>query len=292
MMDAHTRRELALRGAAHAELVRIKCGIPRTAAVDPFLLAEKRGCEVRFMSLASLEGVYSPIPRPVIVLGSHRPAGRRAYTCAHELAHHEFRHGTRLDELNVGRCQKDKDPDEFLADIFAAFILMSQGGIRRALKDRKILPTTMESMQVFQLACYFGVGYSTIMDHMTWTLKILHPEKREELLRIQPRELKAQFGCVPQSEVVLVDELWRDRAVDLEVGDILVLYKDAVVEGGPQLIQHGNFDGRPSFKAVSKGYARAFHRTIDWGVNIRIASKQYQGLAQHRFLGEPKEGVQ
>jgi Zn-dependent peptidase ImmA (M78 family) len=121
-MNNNARRELILRAAAHAERVRIKCSIARTASVDPFLLANKQGCEVRFMSLPSLEGVYSPTPRSVIIIGSQRPKGRRRFTCAHELGHHEFKHGARVEELNAGRFQKNKDSDEFLADMFGAFL--------------------------------------------------------------------------------------------------------------------------------------------------------------------------
>ncbi len=154
------------------------------------------------------------------------------------MGHHEFKHGTRVEKLNAGRFQGDKDPDEFLADMFAAFLLMSQGSIRRALKDRHIQPQGVNPMQVFRLACYLGVGYGTLIDHMTWTLRLLDPHQREGLLQVQPKELKAQLGGLPQSEVVLVDGFWRDRAVDLEIGDILVLHQGAAVEDGPRLAPH------------------------------------------------------
>ncbi|MBI4764643.1 MAG: ImmA/IrrE family metallo-endopeptidase [Deltaproteobacteria bacterium] len=291
-MNTYARRELILRAAAHAENVRIACTVARTASVDPLLLAEKRDCEVRFMSLPSLEGVYSPTPRSVIILGSQRPRGRRAFTCAHELGHHEFKHGARVEELNNGRFQRNKDPDEFLADMFAAFLLMSQGSVRRAFKDRQIQPNRVEPMQVFRLSCYFGVGYSTLIDHMSLTLGLLLPNQRERLLQTQPKELKANFGGAPYSEVVLVDEFWRDRAVDLEIGDILVLYKGVVVEDGPRLTPHGTIDGQEMFKAAARGYIRAFHNNSDWAVNIRIAPKHYEGLARYRFLEDPEESTQ
>ncbi|MGA3113508.1 MAG: ImmA/IrrE family metallo-endopeptidase [Syntrophobacteraceae bacterium] len=288
-MNALSRRELALRAAAHAELVRLKCNIQRTSAVDPFQVAEMRGCEIRLMSLPSLEGAYAPTPRPVIILGSQRPAGRRAFTCVHELGHHEFKHGTRLEELNATRFQSYKDPDEFVADMFGAFLLMSQGSIRRALKDRQIQPDRFQSDQAFGLASFFGVGYSTLIEHMTWTLRLLQPKQRETLLKIQPKELKAQYGCPPQSELILVDELWKNRAVDLEIGDILVLQKGVVLEDSPRLNPHGTIDGQQMFRAVSRGYVRASLEENEWAVNIRISSKHYQGLARYRFLPDPEE---
>ena len=291
-MDTNARRELTLRATALSERVRIECNIARTAAVDPILVTEKRNCEVRFMSLPSLEGVYSPNPRPVVVLGSQRPSGRRAFTCAHELGHHEFKHGARLDEFDTGRFQSDKEPDEFLADMFAALLLMSQGSVRRALKDRGIQPQSIEPMEVFRLACYFGVGYGTLIDHMTWTLRFLTRQQRKSLLRTQPKNLKSQFGGTPQSEVVIVDSLWRDRAVDLEIGDILILPQGVVVEDSLRLAPHDTVDVQQRFKAVSRGYIRAFHENSGWAVNIRVASKHYQGLARYRFLDDPEEDIQ
>lgn len=288
-MGASSRRELALQAAAHAEHVRIKCAIAQAAAVDPLLVAEKQGCEVRFMALPSLDGAYSPTPRPVIVLGSQRPKGRRAFTCAHELGHHEFKHGARIEELNARQFQKYTDSEEFLADMFATFLLMSQASVRRALKDREIQLHGVQPMQVLRLACYFGVGYGTLIDHMALTLKLLGPQQRESLLQTQPKELKAHFSCSPQSDVILVDGLWRDRAVDLDIGDILVLHQGVAVEDGPCLTPHGTNDGQQMFKAVSRGYIRAFHKSSDWAVNIRVASKHYEGLAQYRFLHDPEE---
>jgi Zn-dependent peptidase ImmA (M78 family) len=61
-------------------------------------LAEQEGVEVRFSALPSAEGIYSP-GKPVIVVSSLRPAGRQAYTGAHELGHHIYGHGEQFDEL-------------------------------------------------------------------------------------------------------------------------------------------------------------------------------------------------
>lgn len=92
-MDWKQRQQLASLAAMEASRLRLFAKIPRTAPIDPIETAIKCGCEVRFLSLASLEGIYSPEPSPTIILGSERPAGRRAFTCAHELGHHIFNHG-------------------------------------------------------------------------------------------------------------------------------------------------------------------------------------------------------
>lgn len=290
-MDPHTRKQLVLKAAARAEHIRAKCGISPTSSVDPISVAEQRGCEVIYMSLPSLEGVYSPAPRPAIVLGSERPAGRRAYTCTHELGHHEFKHGERVEELKNGKSQMTKDPDEFLADMFAANLLMSQASIRHALKVRSLDIKKIEPMQVLCLASFFGVGYGTLIDQMTFTLGLLNHELRDHLRKVKPKDIKARFDCAPSSELIVVDAFWQGRAVDLEVGDTLVLHPGIIMEDKPRILRNKVIDGQPTFKAVARGLIRAYHNSNDWAVNIRIAPKQYAGLAQYRFLDDPEEDL-
>jgi hypothetical protein len=55
------------------------------------------------------------------------------------------------------------------------------------------------------------------------------------------------------------------------------------------MIENGVIVGQPTFKAISRGYVRAFNESKDWAINIRIAPKQYEGLAQYRFLDDPAE---
>jgi Zn-dependent peptidase ImmA (M78 family) len=288
-MDFSTRRQLILKAAAQAKVARTKYKIRQGSAIDPISIAEACGCEVRFMALSSLEGLYSPTPKPVIILGSERPAGRRAYTCAHEIGHHEFNHGTRIDDCVNKNVSENNDPDEFLADMFAAFLLMPKTSLQKALKARNIEPQQIEPLQVFRMASYLNVGYGSLINHMTWTLGILNRQQCKSLLRTQPKEIKSMFGGSPQGEVIIVDELWHGRPVDLEIGDILVLPKDAILEQTQLLSSNGMFDSQNTYKAVARGYARAFTNDVDWGVNIRIASKHYQGLARFRFFEDPEE---
>ena len=292
MMDFQARRNLVLKATAQAEIIRVKSNVSGTETVDPIDIAEQRGCDIRFMSLPSLEGIYSPEPRPTIVLGSERPAGRRAFTCAHELGHHEFKHGMRVEKLNTDSSKSSEDSDEFLADVFAGILLMPKAGIHRALKARHYELKKITPIQLFRLASFFGVGYTTLIVHMTWTLSLLdsHHGKRMTVAAHKIlKEIKKHFGGESGYELVLTDEAWSGRAIDLEVGDTLVLLRGAVVESGKHLQQQGIVDGQPVFKVVARGYSRAYSKTSEWAANIRIAPKHYEGLAQYRFLDDPEE---
>lgn len=291
MIDFPTRRRLTLKAASLAQIVRVKCKINNTAAIDPITVAETLGCEVWFMPLPSLEGMYTPTPRSVIILGSERPAGRRAFTCAHEIGHNECKHGARIDEFVNDNTPETDDLDEFTANMFAAFLLMPKSIIQKTLKERNLQPQTIDPRQIFSMASYLNVGYGTLISHMTWTLNLLNRQQCKDLLRTQPKKLKAQFGGSPQGEVIIVDRLWQDRTVDLEVGDILVLHSDARLEEKSLLKFSGTTDGHKTYIATARGYTRAFEENTGWAANIRIAPKFYEGLARFRFYPDPEEGI-
>lgn len=291
-MNFQTRKKLVLKATAQAERVRLKCNLGRHETADPIVIAEQRGCEVRFMSLPSLEGIYSPEPKPTIVLGSERPAGRRNYTCAHELGHHEFKHGMRVEELNIGGKESSNDVDEFLVDMFAGTLLMPKAGVLHEFKIRGYELQNIESIQLFKLATFFSVGYGALIEHMTWTLNLMSMQQRTELLKIAPKKHKAIFGGDPGFETVIADENWTNRAIGLEVGDTLVLPNGAVVEDGPHFERYSVVDGLPVFKAIKRGYSRTYSEKNEWAANIRIAPKNYEGLSIYRFLDDPGENTE
>lgn len=289
MMYRTDRKQLAFKAAAHAQFVLAQCKALPGIPIDPIEIAIQRNCEVRFMSLPSLEGIYSPDPRPTIVLGSQRFSGRRAYTCAHELGHHEFEHGTKIEELRKNNSNNQTDPDEFTADMFAAFLLMPQGIVRSVLRKWEIDTDLIEPMQVFALSAYFRVSYGAFIDHLTFTLKILSPNQRKELKKVAPKELKARFGGLPQKEVFLVDYRWVGRAVDLEIDDLLVLPENVAIDNSIIIEKVETKGKQVTFKARDKGYCRAFDDRKGWAVNIRITSRNYEGLSGYRFLNEPED---
>ena len=290
-MDRASRIQLARQAAARAERVRIRCGVEIAAPVDPIKIAEDCGCEVRLVPLTSLEGMYSPTPRPTIVLGSQRPSGRRTFNCIHELGHHEFKHGVRLDQLvdHAGSVH----PDEHLVDMFAGFLLMSQTAVRRAVKDRDVRLSSLTPLDVFRLASFFGVGYSTMINHLTWSLQVIDSKQANRLLRTLPKDLKGIFGGQPDSEVVLADTHWRGRAADLEIGDTLVLPNSVAVDDESKVQRIGVIDDQLLYKAVGRGYARAYSTVgAEWAINVRVAPKHFCLFVRIHGLSQVPADVQ
>lgn len=150
------RAALARRAIIAAIRARQAAKTDTTVPISIFDFVENRGVEVRFEKGDSIEGLYAKEHGPVIVIGASRPRGRQAFTCAHEYGHHCFDHGTRLDEIDVESA--NDDPDEFLADSFAGYLLMPKLAVLRAFTERRWHPDEPDAEQAYVIAGVFGVG--------------------------------------------------------------------------------------------------------------------------------------
>src|SRR5438874_13211824 len=106
-----------------------------------------------------MEGTYLKSDPPRILISALRPLFRRVFNCAHELGHHVFGHGSTIDELQEDGQEKPAfEPNEFLVNAFAGFLLMPPLAVRRAFTLRGWRPETATPEQCFIVACSLGVG--------------------------------------------------------------------------------------------------------------------------------------
>src|SRR5262245_55888413 len=96
-----TRKELAAQAASKAARLRVEYGIGPVNGVDPFDLANRLGVVTRLEGLPSTEGMYTPDPKPTIIIGTERPAGRRRYTCTTGIAECDAAKGKLSDLMKV-----------------------------------------------------------------------------------------------------------------------------------------------------------------------------------------------
>ena len=245
---------------------------------------------VRFNNI-NMEGMYQRGSPPRIHVSARRPLPRRAYNCAHELGHHVFGHGSSIDELREeAKVQPWEDPKEFLADTFAGFILMPTLGLRRAFSVRGWTPEAATPSQIFTIACEFGVGYVTLLTHLSASVKMLSRNRATALRRVTPKALRKGILGAPTPEPLIVTDRHRTApTLDAEVRTLLLLPPGTKVSGGGLAFQRDLTAGR-LFRAVKPGVFQA--RADKWTVFVRVAPVQsdarygYVGLAQYRHLEE------
>jgi Zn-dependent peptidase ImmA (M78 family) len=280
------RRALILEGNQAASEARDSVGIDLVAPVDIYAVAEAMGIRVRFLPV-SMEGFYRKGSPPRVMLSALRPLARRAFTCAHEIGHHWFGHGSTIDEIH-GDDRPDSDiPQEILANAFAGFMLMPSIGLRRAFNGRSWKPATATPMQILTIASEFGVGYETLLTHLSMTLGDMPRSVRTELGRWTPQRIRKNLlGNTDADGLVILDEKHQAAGADLEEGYALAVPAGATVSGSVLNFRQA-IPGFDVYDAVGRG--RATIKTPQWQAEARVAPQKFIGPANYRFLEDPDE---
>jgi Zn-dependent peptidase ImmA (M78 family) len=271
--------------------VRQEAGLPFGTPLNIFDLCErlKPKVRVRFANY-SMEGCYIRSDRPLIEVSALRPLGRRVFNTAHELGHHALGHpGTRLDEqLEEGRADPSSDPDEYAANAFAGFLLMPKIGVRRAFVSRGWAIANPQAEQAFVVACHFGVGYLTLVNHLAYGLRAIRSALAEQLKKVRlPAIRQALLGSNEADRLWVADRHYDMPTLDTEVGTTLLLPRGSQPEFDNLLFVNDLPAGRV-FTAARPGMARV-EAEGDWAVTVRVAKYQYSGWATNRHL-ELEEG--
>jgi hypothetical protein len=234
-------------------------------------LVQSMGIELWFQALPTLEGMYSPGEPCIIVVSALRPAGRQRVNCAHELGHHVFGHGLRVDQLSEAAGSSAFEPDEFLANCFAEYVLMPKLAVLAALTARKLDLATATPTDLFRVASYFGVGYVTLLHHLEFNLRELSSARATVLRKATPKAIRETVvGTEVEGELILADATWRGRPIDLHVGDALVVPRDSAVEGDRLSELRDGPSGR-IYIATRTGLGRVMSSA--WSSYLRVARR-------------------
>lgn len=283
------RRALASQAMKAAIAARLKGRLNQQSPICIYGLCETLGVTVRFNDI-SMEGIYEKGYRPRIHLSAKRPLARRAYNCAHELGHHVFGHGFSIDELKEGaRDSSWDDPREFLADTFAGFLLMPIIGLRQAFALRGLNPATASATQMYIIACDFGVGYSTLLTHLWAGVGLISFARAAALRKVPLKRISAEIlGDVILNHLVVTDRHRLSPVLDVEVGTHILLPAGAEATGKNLGWERDTPTGR-LFRAKSQGIVQAITPDGAWATFVRIAPKEYVGLAQYRHLEDDSD---
>lgn len=288
MSDRVSLGRIAMRSALQLRRV---LSIPREAPANVYDIASALGVEVWFVNRPSLEGMFYRGPHPKILLPSwrHRPKGRIAFSCAHELGHFQLGHGTQVDEY-IEDLQESgpKSDEEFAADTFAANVLMPRQAVVQRFASRGWDLFNADPIQLFAVAGELDVGYSTLLKHLRYGLKLVNNGWLAPRLKITPKAIRQEVtGEAGPSRIVIVDDHWSSVPIDLEVGDEVAIPLNLEVEGDDLIHDVGSHGGYSRWIGTRAGEAGV--RVNNRRHRVRIARVGYCGMLKYRFLDDPDE---
>ena len=204
---------------------RLSSGIGFEDPCDIYQVIARRGIDLQFVDIPSLEGMYleEPEARRICVC-AHRPVGRQRYTAAHELGHHIMRHGSQIDTV-VDELANSADvvTEETTAELFARYVLMPPRAVQAAFRCRGFGMASLDPIDVYRAACWLGVGYVTLLNQMLYSLHVLKPSDHERLIKTTPKDIKTSLaGNVQHRDVWPLDRFWTNRKLHTQVGDLII----------------------------------------------------------------------
>lgn len=220
----HERRALAHRALQAA--LRLRCSANRrpNEPLCPLDLAEELGVEVRFAGINSLEAMYVKDRSPTIIISADRPLGRQRFSCAHELGHHVFGHGSHLSSLNAPRPGAGVLSDEeYLAQVFAGFLLLPKAAVSYSFEIRGWQPRLGIETQYYVVSGALGVSYEALVWQCESVLRLLSTERACSLRGVSLPALRRRIsGFDVPNGLTVVDHFGLESATDILVDDLLL----------------------------------------------------------------------
>jgi hypothetical protein len=220
---------MAMDALRNALCVRKNAQVPLQSPFNIFDHIENIGIPLWFNDIPSLEGMYCSHPRNILI-GAHRPIGRKRYTAAHEYAHDIYGHGTRVDEY-VEDEQDDNLPDEeFMANCFAGFLLMPKLAVQHGFASSGWRFEDFIPWQYYTVSLSLGVTYTALISQMRYSLNMLPSRDLNQLIRTKPKAIKLDLlGDLADigGEVMIIQDTSESVAkIDVEMGDVIFINRD------------------------------------------------------------------
>lgn len=249
--------------------------------ICPFNLAEAMGFDVRFVDIPSLEGMYLADDLTILI-GSLRPEGRKNFTCAHEIGHHILGHGTAIDEILNALPDKTIEQE---ADFFAAMLLMPLSAVRKLSCEIVLDFDNPSETKIYFVSRCLGVSYLALVTQLYQVLNLISYPDYMKLKQATVSSIKERIlGCKVSDEIFLVGSWWKEKAIDVTMGDLLLSASSLIVEGST-ISTHGKLNGRYIFRAGKAGIAKISDGNA-LNLFVRVSREHFSGLNQYRYLEE------
>lgn len=279
------RKTLARQAVRAGIELRQKLEIASSSPLCAVDCASRLGLNVWYAGGSSFSGMYDNASKTILV-PALRPTGYQAYTCAHELGHWYFNHGTRVDKYGDFDEVTNSDPEEQLANLFAGSFLMPKRAVTKAFRDRQLQPGSATDVDVYTIATQLGVGYTALIKHMRWSLHLISSYRVDQLCKSSPKKIRQKLlGDNESKHLAVVDQSWTGVSVDLCVGDAAIFPLNAINESN--CLKVSRTDQNAIAIAQSPGVARVTTADDSLAVYVRVSRREFKGHSENRHSEDP-----
>jgi len=276
------RTEMANTAFRRAVEIRKSAKIGRTDPLNVFDIAMNHlGLRVQFLAGSSFEGMFAKEQKTILV-PSERPHGRRAFAAAHEIGHWAFDHGSQIDLTDSFEDYNAK-PEEQIVNLFGGYLLMFPASVEVGAAEVGLnfkLPT---AQKIYELACWLGVGYTTLINHLQRTLFKISSTDADALRHVELKNIRKIFSPdFPTRHLVVTSSFKPRMPIDIQVGDHVIVPQGAISSNDCLTFVSSNQHGQ-IFGAVNPGIS-LLQGSTDWAAAIRVMTREFTGWAKYRHL--------
>jgi Zn-dependent peptidase ImmA (M78 family) len=206
-------------------------GLDPFSRVDIFACFPALGMKLMFQPLRSCAALYIPTGpyggKAGALVNSQHPLSLQRYSASHEMGHHRFDHGPRIDRESEMRLQtRAVALEERLAEAFAAWFLMPPELSDVIFEDILQIDRARSPQEVYQAALRFGSSYTACCVHLP-SLKRLGRSESEAFAKIELKKLKQELSDTPplggwRNDVWRLSETDLGKSLLARAGDRLI----------------------------------------------------------------------
>lgn len=268
-----------------ASEIRLKLGLDLFQPLNIYDVCAKMELDVQFIDI-NMEGFYvNNAGASKVLLSSLRPFARRVFTCGHELGHHVFNHGLKVDTISdENENSPYKSKDEILVDTFAAALLMPIGGIEIEFEKRKLKFHSAKPIDFYTISSVFGIGYHTLIMHCCINGLITESEMLELEKNTPAKIFKSEFGDLGEPAFFkIIDGKSEVSPIDLEVSNYISLPRNFIVSD--DFLEKQKDSEHASLYLAKKAGIFSVH-SYDGSISyfVRIQPQNYVGFAEYRHF--------
>ena len=123
---------------------------------------------------------------------------------------------------------------------------------------------------------------------MQSTLRMLTRSEANALRKVRPKSIRCELmGENIAENIIVADEHWYGRAIDIEIGDYLLLPPQTAAkkQGTSMSLQLlDELSEQTIMRGVLPGIARVHNQIYGWSAYVRVSRRNYVGRSVYRHL--------